>query len=295
MTIIFVLVDDWYQSEGQSYLNGKVGTHPIFTDSEVITLVLARDFLSYPGESQFLAHIRANYLALFPRLLERSQFNRRARALRLLVEQMRHAWLIQLGITGCTCFLLVTKPVPVVGVKRSNRHSDFAETASYGRCVSRNWMYYGYKLVALTTLSGLPVVYELVPANSTEPQAAEALIDLVGSSDIVADKGFIGDPWQTTIYDQTGNRFWTPKRANQHRQNSPEFDRWLRHYRERIEGVFHELTNTGCCLERLHARTLVGLATRVIAKITSHALRFILSLRFDVNVQTFSVQTSISH
>ena len=289
MTILYVLVDDWYQSEGKHYLRGKVGCKPKFTDSEVISLVLARDFLPFPSEGQFLAFIRANYLALFPALLDRSQFNRRARHLRFLIERFRQSWLTQMGVTGCTCFLLDTKPVPVVGVKRSNLHSDFAETARYGRCVSRGLMYYGYKLVTLTTLAGIPVAYELVPANATEHQAAEAIIDRIGSSDIVADKGFISDPWQAIIYEETGNRFWTPKRANQHRQNRLEFDRWLKHYRNRIEGVFHELTDTGCCLERLHARTLIGLVTRVIAKFTSHALKWILSLRFDINVQSFSL------
>jgi hypothetical protein len=295
LTIIYVLVDDWYQSEGQGYMKGKAGCKPEFTDSEVMSLVLARDFLPFPSEGQFLAFIRANYLALFPALLERSQFNRRARSLRLLIEQLRRSWLIEMGVAGCTCFLLDTKPLPVVGVKRSNRQSNFAETARYGRCASRSLMYYGYKLVTLTTLAGLPVVYELVPANATEHQAAESLIDQVGHSDILADKGLVSDPWQAAIYDQTGNRFWTPKRANQHRQNSPEFDRWLRHVRQRIEGVFHELTDTGCCLERLHARTLIGLVTRVIAKFTSHTLKWLLSLRFDVKVQSFSSLTPISH
>jgi len=34
LTIIFVLVDDWYQNHGIQYLPGKAGTKPKFTDSE---------------------------------------------------------------------------------------------------------------------------------------------------------------------------------------------------------------------------------------------------------------------
>ena len=294
VTLIYVLVDDWYQKEGIHYLHGKVGSKPEFTDSEVMTLVLARDYLPFPSESQFLAFIRSNYLDHFPQLLERSQFNRRARNLRLLIERWRRAQLLELGIGQCSCFILDTKPVPVVGVKRSNRHSDFAGTAAYGRCVSRNLLYFGYKLVALTTLAGLPVLYELVPANATEHEAANTLVDLILGSDILGDKGFISAPWQAEILDQTGNHVWTPKRANQHQQNSQEFDRWLKHYRERIEGVFHELTDVGCNLERLHARTLVGLCSRVIAKVASHALRFFLNLYFGIKVQSFSI-ANISH
>jgi Transposase DDE domain len=294
LTILYVLVDDWYRAEGWHYLKGKAGAKPVFRDSEVITLVLTRDFLPFPSEGQFLAFVRSNYLSLFPRLLERSQFNRRARGLRLLIEQFRRFWLRRAGLGNCTCFLLDTKPVPVVGVKRSNRHSDFAPTAAYGRCASRKMTYFGYKLVALTTLAGLPVFYELVPANATEHQAAETLLDGIRGGDVLGDKGFISAPWQAEIYQQTGNRIWTPKRANQHQQNPKEFEHLLKHDRMRIEGVFHELTDTGCNLERLHARTLLGLCTRVIAKLTSHTLRVFLRLFFGINLQSFSL-SAIPH
>jgi hypothetical protein len=32
MTIIFVLVDDWYQAHGKNYLKGKPGRKPEFTE-----------------------------------------------------------------------------------------------------------------------------------------------------------------------------------------------------------------------------------------------------------------------
>lgn len=294
LTILYVLVDDWYLADGQRYRQGKVGAKPEFRDSEVITILLAHDFLPFPSETQWVEFVRSNYLPLFPRLLERSQFNRRARSLRWWVEQFRCSWLWAGGLVRCTCFLLDTKPIPVVGVKRSNRHSDFASSAAYGHCASRQMTYFGYKLVALSTLAGLPVFYELVPANATEYEAAEALLDRVRGSDILGDTGFVNAPWQEILALETGNRLWTPKRANQHQQNPPEFDHLLKHYRQRIEGVFHELTDTGCNLEHLHARTLTGLCTRIIAKLTSHALRFFLRIQFGIHIPSFSIET-ISH
>lgn len=45
LTIIFVLVDDWYQIESHKLLQEKAGRKPVFTDSEVITLMLAQDFI----------------------------------------------------------------------------------------------------------------------------------------------------------------------------------------------------------------------------------------------------------
>jgi len=289
LTIIFVLVDDWYQVHGCKLLNGKVGKKPVFKDSEVISLVLAHDFIPYPAETQYVEFIRANYLALFPRLVDQSQFNRRARALRLLVEQLRRFWIIQKGWHLQNCYLMDTKPVPVLGYKRFKSHSDFAGNADYGRCASRNLHYFGYKLVALSTLGGIPVAYELVPANLDERLAAEAVIDYLSSCDIFADKGFLGYEWQTSIFDQTNNLIWTPKRKNQYVQNSKTLDCWLSSVRERIEGVFHEVQNTGCNLERLLAKTVLGLCTRIIAKMTSHLLRRLLLIDFGINVQTFQL------
>lgn len=89
------------------------------------------------------------------------------------------------------------------------------------------------------------------------------------------------------IFDQTHNRVWTPKRKNQYLQNSKAFDRWLSSTRERIEGVFHEVQNTGRNLERLLAKTVVGLCSRVITKMTSHLLRHLLLVDFGVQVQSF--------
>ena len=289
LTIIFVLVDDWYQAYGCKLLNGKVGKKPVFKDSEVITLMLAHDFIPYPAETQYVEFIRANYLTLFPELVDQSQFNRRARALRLLVEHLRRFWIVQKGWHLQSDYLLDTKPVPVVGYKRLKSHSDFAGHAAYGRCASRNLKYFGYKLVVLSTLSGIPVVYELVPANLDERLAAEAIIDFPSNCDILADKGFLGFEWQTCIFDQTHNRIWTPKRKNQYIQNSKAFDRWLSSVRERIEGVFHEVQNTGRNLERLLAKTVVGLCSRIITKMTSHLLRHLLFVDFGIQVQTFQI------
>jgi uncharacterized protein YaaN involved in tellurite resistance len=52
-------------------------------------------------------------------------------------------------------------------------------------------------------------------------------------------------------------------------QNPAWFDRLLSRVRERIEGSFNELQTAGRNLERLLAKTVIGLSTRVIAKVTS--------------------------
>lgn len=291
LTIIFVHVDDWYQEKGHHLLKGKAGRKPVFSDSEIISLMLAEDYIPYPGETQYLGYIRANHGELFPKLVDQSQFNRRARRLRYLVEAMRRDWLMELGVEQASTYLIDTKPVPVVGYKRSKRRSEFRGSADYGYCVGRKLHYFGYKLVMITTLDGIPVIYDLVPANTDERTAAEAVIDRITNVELIGDKGFLGVEWQAQMLEQTGNTMTTPKRKNQKIQHPEGFTSLLNSVRERIEGVFHELQNTGRNIERLLAKTVSGLATRVIAKVAAHLLKHILRFRYKIDVQTFQCST----
>jgi hypothetical protein len=79
LTTIYVIVDDWYEAEGKAQCQGTAGQKPSFRDSEMLTLMLAQDFIPYPGENQFIGFMRANYLNLFPQLVDQRQYNRRAR------------------------------------------------------------------------------------------------------------------------------------------------------------------------------------------------------------------------
>jgi len=83
--------------------------------------MLAQDYIAYPGENQYIGYIQANYPRLFPDLITQSQYNRRARNLRLLVEEMRRYWLKELGLLTQVDLLLDTKPIPLMGYKRSKK------------------------------------------------------------------------------------------------------------------------------------------------------------------------------
>jgi hypothetical protein len=295
LVIIFVLVDDWYQSEEKSRSRKSPGAKPEMSDSEIITLALIMDYLPFPGESQFIGFIRANYRQWFPTLLERSQFNRRLRRLEHKMEMLRRTWVGQLGGFDADSFVIDTKPIPVVGYRRSKRHSDFNDSADYGYCAARKMKYFGYKLVVLSTLKGLPIAYDLVSANTDERLAVEGVLQVVHGSDIYGDKGFIGQDWrreasplgQEEVTGSTGNRIWTIRRENQHQQVSSDLKRLISRVRQRIEGVFHEIQNTGRNPERLLNKTVGGLATHMAAKITSHTLRLLLRRRFGIDVLTF--------
>lgn len=131
-------------------------------------------------------------------------------------------------------------------------------------------------------------MYELVPANTDERQAAEEVLGYIYNVDIFGDKGFIGKEWQFDQLDWQDNRIWTATRANQHKQNSSEFDLWLNHIRERIDGTFNEVQNVGRNIERLLAKTVSAPCTRVAAKMTNHALKLLLHRSFNIDILSFS-------
>jgi hypothetical protein len=285
---IYVMIDDWYQAHATDFRKGQPGKKPDFSDSEMMTVMISMDYIPFPSERQFVEFVRANFLALFPKLLEQSQFNRRARQVAPLLEAFRQSCLLELGITLACEGLLDTKPIPVMGYRRSKKASEFAGSADYGYCASRKLHYYGYKLVTISTLSGIPIVYDLVPASTDERKAAETLLDQVSGFDIYGDKGFLGNAWQSKIYQQTGNTIWTPKRKNQLQPQSKTFERWLNGLRLRIEGLFNEIQNVGKNVERLLAKTILGLCARIVAKMTSHLLKYMLRSQFGIDVITFS-------
>ena len=288
---VFVLVDDWYQTEGKTLKTLSPGAKAEMSDSEIITLALIMDYLPFPGETQFIGFIRANYRQWFPKLLTQSQFNRRLRKLGQMLEVLRRKWVRQLGGENATSFVIDTKPIPVMGYRRSKRRSDFDSSADYGYCAARKMKYFGYKLVMLSTLKGLPIAYELVSANTDERQAVEGVLEAVHHCDIYGDKGFIGQDWQEEITSSTGNQIWTIHRENQKHQPSSSWKRLICKVRQRIEGVFHEIQNTGRNPERLLNKTVAGFMTHMAAKITSHTLRLLLRLQFGIDVQTFQFIT----
>lgn len=235
------------------------------------------DFFDFTSESRYLRFVRANYLDLFPKLLDQSQYNRRSRRLRFLLEQFRKTLIRQLGLHFEDYFLLDSTPVITVGYKRDKRKSDFLGSADYGNCKSRNLKYFGYKLIMLTDLYGVAYSFELVPANTDERKAADEILDTLPEHHchILADKGFIGEEWQK-LYRDNGYNICTSKRKNQKEKNSRWFEKLWKSLRERIESTFDLLKEGGRSVEHNLAKTVIGLCTRIIGKITALTFRIFL-------------------
>jgi hypothetical protein len=287
ITLVYFIVNNWYLTEGCKYLKGKPGRKPEFTDSEMITFMILKEFLQFKAERKFLGFMHGNYSEMFPDIVDQSQYNRRSRALRLILDRIRSHFANELGVQLASLYVLDTEPVPVVGYKRSKKHSDFWGTAEYGHCASKNLKYWGYKFVMLVTADGIPAAFELVPANTDERDAAEEVLPAANPGSIaLGDKGFIDEERQEDWKERYGVSVYTFKRKNQHKQNPPAIQQLLKENRSQIETTFSSLDRVEG-LEDHGAKTVLGLVTRIIAKVVAYTFRKYLLRFHGINVLTF--------
>ncbi len=271
LTTLYTIVDDWYQVYAPKLLAGKAGKKPVFSDSEVITLSIAQHWLGMADEREFLRFVRNNFLPFFPRLVSQGQFNRRARNLCWLINAMRHHLVQKMGITEATCHLIDGTPVHLRHWRRFGKGHLLLPEAALGYCASKKETYYGFRLLALTTVDGIIVAWDLFAANTDEREGAQSLLDNCHRLCVLGDKGFLDQHRQTILEEDQRLLLLTPKRKNQKEQNAPGWDALMNRTRRLIETTFAQAKGT-FGLEKPGARTVWGILSRVIAKITGLTL-----------------------
>jgi hypothetical protein len=264
---LYTFVDDWYQEKGQAYLAGKVGKKPTFSDSEVLTLSIAQHWCGFQKERAWLRFVGNNFPALFPGLLDQSEFNRRARNLCWLMNRMRHEIVEAMGAFEEEHRLIDGTPIHVRHWRRYGKTHLMLPGADLGHCAAKKETFYGYRLVVLTTLEGVITDWELIPASEDEREGALDLLYEYRDLKTLGDKGFLDRVRQRVLAEDTGNALLTPKRKNQKEQNPAEWDALMNRMRRLVETVFAQ-GKDGFGMEKPFARTLWGLISRLIAKLT---------------------------
>ena len=242
------------------------GRPPRISDAELVCLAVAQMFLSVPNDRKFLgvAHWRLGHL--FPYLAKQPGYNKRIRALAPTIGRV----IAHLAAASPSFFnglgLLDSTPVPCGQSRETSRRSDLAGSAAYGWCQSHSRCFWGYRLYLLCAADGMPIAFELAPANVPERQvAAEMLerLDLDGYT-VMADKGFAGEEFEQHMA-ASGARFLRPDRRNEPRKNGS-----LAPVRQWIESVFWTCKGQ-LALERHGGRTVTGVCARVALRLLALA------------------------
>jgi hypothetical protein len=260
LTVLFCLIDDAYallNPSGRRYEPLKR-----LSDSEVITLVLLQQLRGVESERSFLRDAQRFFSHLFPGVigLAPSSFHRRVRKLRRFLEPLRRAVLDDL--VGDPETLLVDSTLLATLHPRQVAQSTGFPGAAWVRWGS--FSVYGVKLHLLCATNGVPLSYELTPANVAEVHLTEELLAEANLRDDLARK-LLGDLAYRSetlghALAECGISLVT-ERADQ------------RGERQRIEIALSSLKRVfglGWTL----ATTLVGLATRIAAKIAAYTYGF---------------------
>jgi hypothetical protein len=250
---LYVQLDDFLGPRHQG-----PGRPPKLTDAELITLAVAQVLLSMPNDRQFLALAKWRLGHLFPQLIDQSGYNRRLRDLAPEIGRCI-SYLAYVSPSFCDQLrLLDSTPVPCGQSRETVKRSEFAGYAGYGYCRSHSRWFWGFRLYMICSGDGMPIGWELAPANIGERVVAAEMLDRipVAGHTVIADKGFAGEEFETLMA-KAGATFLRPDRRNEPRRNGS-----LGQIRQWIESAFWTCKGQ-LGLERHGARTLTGLAARI--------------------------------
>jgi DDE family transposase len=260
LTALYVRVDDLLPKR-----RGP-GRPPRITDAELIALAVAQMFLGIPNDRRFLALAGWRLGHLFPYLPRQPGYNKRLRSLAPTIARV----ITHLAVTSpsfCDNLrLLDSTPVPCGQSRETARRSELAGHAAYGWCKSHSRYFWGFRLYLLCAPDGMPICFELAPANAPERVvAAEMLarVDLEGYT-VMADKGFVGEEFEHLMAG-LGARFLRPDRRDEPHHNGS-----LGPVRQWIESVIWTCKGQ-LTLEAHGGRTLQGLCTRVALRLLALA------------------------
>ena len=239
---------------------------PKITDAELVCLAVAQILLDIPSERRFLRFAICRLGHLFPYLPKQPGYNKRMRALAPQIVRLLNAIAYRSPSWCDGIRLLDSTPVPCGNSRETVKRSDFAGHAAYGYCASHSRYFWGFRLYLLCASDGMPIAFELAPANTPERQvAAEMLarVELDGYT-VIADKGFAGEEFEALMTELRAI-FLRPDRKDE----QPRFGK-LGGIRQWIESIIDTIKGQ-LSLERHGAHTMEGLVTRVSQRLLALA------------------------
>jgi Transposase DDE domain len=269
VTVLFCLIDDAYRllnpRGAQRYESIKR-----LSDSEIITLALLQQLRGVESERSFLRDAQRFFSHLFPGVagLHPSSFNRRVRKLRRFLEPLRREVLSEL--IGDPETLLIDSTLLEVLHPRQVPQSAGFDGAAWVRWGS--FSVYGVKLHLLCATNRIPISYELTPANVADVSLTEELLNEATLGDeavrkLLGDLAYRSEDLREALA-EVGILLATERSERRHGA------------RQHIEIAISSLKRVFGLGETL-ATTLVGLATRIAAKIAAYTYAFLVNRCLD--------------
>lgn len=270
---VYTIIDDIYKEIIPKYIqNRRNKSKSSLSDSEIITISIIGELLTIDSENAWYNYCRRNLNDLFPKLCDRSRFNRIHRGLHAVIDAIRKEISRITALPKQLYRIIDSIPIPVCKFGRAKFHKTFrGYGATYGKCPSKKETYLGYKLHLVVTLEGLVTDYILTSANIDDRDATWDLPDVFIHHTFFGDKGYTGTDFVSALRTEKGITMLPLKKDN----DKIQFPKALRQYifkkRRRVETSASQLTEQ-LNIETVRAKSFWGLITRINTKILAYNL-----------------------
>jgi Transposase DDE domain len=271
---VFCLIDDRIKDLGRLRARGPA---PTLSDSEVLTIEVVGEFLGLDEDTQLFAYFRHHYAHYFPNLrrVHRTTFSRQAANLWKIKERL---WQEFLALTphDPTFAICDSMPLPACLFARAYRCKRFRGKAAFGKDTLLRQTFYGFRMHVRVCWPGLITSFSVAPANAHELSVLPEIVE--GTSGlIVGDRNYWSPETKEELARGMGVELLAPYRTKK-QDPAPQRSTFLSRLRYRIDTVFSQLTGR-YCIKRVWARDLWHLAGRLLRKVLSHTIAFLLNHR----------------
>jgi len=239
---------------------------PRLSNLELIAMNFTAEYMSIDSECQLFRLIDDTFLE---QLIERSVYNRRKRKLFSLIEKVR-VKLSSFFNEFEEYFIVDSMPLEVCKTSRASRSSICKEKQQSfpdkGFCASQNMYFYGYKLHAICSVSGVFQSIDISPASVHDIHYLKDIQSQLSDCVLLGDKGYLSTSIQLNLFETANIRLETPKRMNQASYQKQPYI--FRKARKRIETLFSQLCDQ-FLIRRNYAKSFDGFKTRILSKITA--------------------------
>jgi hypothetical protein len=268
---VFCLIDDRLKDLGRLRARGPA---PTLCDSEVLTIEVVGEFLGLDEDTELLAYFRRHYAHFFPglRQVHRTTFARQAANLWKVKERLWQELLAQVPHDP-TFALADSLPLPVCLFARAHRSRCFKGEAAFGKDALLKQTFYGFRVHMRVCWPGVISRFSVAPANTHELWALPELTERT-SGLLVGDRNY-HSPKAKEELATMGVKLLAPY-SSKKRDPAPKRSVLLSRFRYRIDTVFSQLVGR-YSIKRVWARDLWHLVSRLLRKVLSHTVAFLLN------------------
>ena len=270
---VFCLVDDRLKDRGPLRQRGPA---PKLSDSEVLTIEVVGEFLGMDTDEAIFRYFKEHYAEWFPALGEvhRTTFARQA-ANPWKVKEDLWQELLLLAPHDPTFAICDSMPLPVCLFARAYRCRRFRGEAAFGKDTLLKQTFYGFRMHVRVAWPGLITRFSLAPANAHELSVLPEIVE--GTSGLIVGDRNYHSPKTGEELAGMGVELLAPY-SSKKRDPAPAKSAYLSRLRYRIDTVFSQLT-ARYSVKRVWARDLWHLTSRLLRKVLSHTVAFLLNHR----------------